>query len=208
MKKDKIVVFDILGPLYHYDAKGWINGAADPAIEILRKAGYKFSNDEEAARVEEDYFVNKGNKPIIMPGFAEIALYLNSEGIKPVVVSAGTDKVLGHMVECAAKDYSDRIGEVIDPKQLVRAEDLTSTIPIGSKKDPKTWIKAVDKYRKPETLAVFEDSFANLMAAVDGLDAEVGYHVTSTKSGLSVLLSDQRIFRGHMEEAYGHIKQR
>ena len=202
---ERIAVFDVLGPAYHYDPNGWNNGAVEPLIGILKREGYKGKNLAEEARDEEAY-QRTGNAQIyIMPGFAETVLYLREQGVRPVVVSAGTGWVLENILGLAAQDYEARTGIHVDPEELVEYGDLHSTIPIGDKKVPATWAEAVRQYGDPETVAVYEDTWKNLEAAVEGLDADVGYHVVSTRSGLAVV-KQGRIYRGHMEEALGHLR--
>lgn len=84
-------------------------------------------------------------------------------------------------------------------------QDLISTVSIGSKKKPETWAKAVQKYDANEVVGIWEDTWANLDAAVTGLNATRGYHVTSTASGLSVVEQDRNIYRGHMNESLEHL---
>ncbi len=196
----KIVVFDVLGPMYHYNENGWTQGAAEGLLALLEEKGITFSTDNEVAQAEED-LQRGGITPYIMPGFVETALYLREHQVKPVVVSAGTPWVLEHTLELAARDYSTRTGMPVNPEQLVDQVDLISTVSLGSKKSPETWSKAVQKYGNTQTLAVYEDTFANLTAAVQGLKPQEGYHVTSTRSGLTqVCLDPLPIYRGHMQE--------
>ena len=198
---EQIVVFDVLGPMYHYDEKGWVGGALGPLLERLEAHGYEMRTAVEEAAAEEHMLVNGVETPHIMPGFAETALYLRDQGVRPVVVSAGSNGALEYTMELAAKDYSDRRGNTINSADLVRPEDIISTVPIGSKKKAETWSEATARYGSADTLAVYEDTFANLMAAMEGLRAGRGYHITSTKEGLAQLCDDKRIFRGHMKEA-------
>lgn len=199
----KIAVLDVLGPMYHYDAQGWIEGAAGPLVKIFKDLGLSYSSDQEAAQIEEDLMKTNKTTPVIMQGFAEYVLGLRERSIRPVVVSAGTPWVLEHTLELAAQDHYDRTGQMSNPEDLVEHADLISTVPIGSKKKPETWAAAVANY-DAATIAVFEDTFANLTAAIEGLNAERGYHITSTKHGLAQVLSDSKIYRGHMEEAGSH----
>ena len=203
--KEKIVVFDVLGPAYHYDQKGWISGAVEPLLERLKKYGYTGKTDVEEAQDEESMIKSGKETPLIMPGFVETVLYLQKERIRPVVVSAGTPWVLEYCIDRAAQDYTDRTGTVIRPEQLVQSADLVSTVGMGSKKKMETWTKAVEGYGGVEVRAVYEDTFANLTASMEGLNPTRGYHVTSTKFGLARLEHDPMIVRGHMEELLKHI---
>ncbi|MFH1053394.1 MAG: hypothetical protein V1740_03165 [Candidatus Woesearchaeota archaeon] len=206
MTQERIAVFDVLGPAYHYDRNGWIDGAVDPLLERLKKHGYTGKTSEEESRDEEDMIRSGKETPLIMPGFAECVLQATKHRIRPVVVSAGTDWVLEYCIERAAKDYCERTGvKGIRPDQLVQRSDLISTVSIGSKKDPQTWKQAVEKYSNPNTFVVFEDSLPNLVAAMEGLDS-AGFHVTPTIYGLAEVLpnptiGDKFVYRGHMLEA-------
>ncbi len=207
MTIEKIAVFDVLGPMYHYDARGWIDGAIEPLIERLHQHGYTGKNMAEEARDEEDLQRTQKEPILIMPGFAETVLYLRHHQVLPVVVSAGTPWVLENTLKLAARDYQTRTGDDCRAEQLVASSDLISTIPFGSKRDPETWRKAVQQYVGAEVIAIYEDTFANLTAAAEGLTPQVGYHVTSTRHGLARLCRDQRIYRGHMLEALEHLQR-
>jgi hypothetical protein len=205
-KIERIAVFDVLGPMYHYDVNGWINGALQPLVARLKKHGYKGVTVEEEAKNEEIMLRAGKEIPEIMPGFVETVLYLHEQRIRPVIVSAGTDWVLEHTLGLVAADYTQRTGVSVVPEQLVHPNDLISTIPIGSKRDPETWKKATRQYRGARVVAIYEDTFANCIAAKEGLHARRGYHVTSTKNGLAVLMGDNTLYRGHMEENLAHLK--
>ena len=207
MTTERIAVFDILGPMYHYDPRGWTNGAVEGLLIRLERHKYVFTNDNEAAQAEEDLQKSGREEIYIMPGFAETVLYLREQKVRPVVVSAGTPWVLEHTVELAAREYSARAGRHLTREQLVAPTDLVSTVPIGSKKDPQTWRRAVQPYAGAEVIAVYEDTFANLTAAMPGVTPQVGYHVTSTQNGLARLCRDERIYRGHMLEVLEHLQK-
>lgn len=230
MTKETIAIFDALGPIYHYDPKGWVSGAAEGLLARLESHGYHFTHDDEVAQAEEDLQRHQDEQIYIMPGFAETALYFQKNKVRPVIISAGTHWVLENTLEEAAKDYSDRTGTIIKPEQLVEPSDLITTIGLGSKKNPITWTKAIERYGFAEILAVYEDIFANLTAAMEGLHnfdklggplcyssgIVYAFHVTSTKFGMARVLESQinentrrfiypasrgGIFRGHVEEA-------
>ncbi len=208
MTTERIAVFDVLGPMYHYDPNGWITTALEPLAGKLQKHGYTGKTAEEEAQDEES-LVRSGKEPIhIMPGFAEIALFFRQHRVRPVVVSAGTPWVLEHTLELAAQDYSARTGNYKVREQLVTPSDLVSTVAFGSKKDPETWQKAVQPYDGAKVVAIYEDNMANLIAAIVGLEPTYGFHVVSSKSGLARAgyrehrdeIHHTEIFRGHMEE--------
>ena len=204
---ERLVVFDVLGPMYHYDASGWEGGAVLPMLDRLRKHGYEIDTAVKEAEAEETMLLTKQEIPLIMPGFVETALFLCSEGVTPVVVSAGSSQVLEYTLELAAEEYYTRTGVYVAPEKVILPEHLISTVPIGSKKQSETWATAVERFGRVPVLSVYEDTFKNLEAAMGGLDATVGYHVTSTKSGLSVVEHDKKIIRGHMQELYGPIQK-
>jgi hypothetical protein len=118
---------------------------------------------------------------------------------------------LENAIDLAAKDYTDRTKQMTNPEQLIKLDDLISTVKIGSKKNPDTWTKAKEKYDGALTITVYEDTYANLKAALQGLKACFGYHITSTKNGLARLVdrcNGPEIFRGHMEECLPDMKNR
>ncbi|MFH1316921.1 MAG: hypothetical protein ABII01_05365 [Candidatus Woesearchaeota archaeon] len=212
MTRQRIAVLDVLGPAYHYDEKGWVESAVEGLKSQLISHGYSGQTQEAEARDEED-MIKSGKQPlVIMPGFVETVLFARGKGIKPVIVSAGTDYVLERCIELAAEDYDLRKGQYVDPEDLVRREDRISTVPIGSKRDIRTWRKAVERYDSPHTIAVYEDSFPNLVAALNGLDPIIGCHVTSTRNGLAVVEDnnferfDGSVYRGHMLEHLPHLQ--
>lgn len=210
MKIEKIAVLDILGPAYHYDAQGWRDGAIEGLIERLKKHDYKWQTAEEEARDEEDLILSGKETPLFMPGFAETILRLLRHRVHPVIVSAGTPRVLEYAMEAVARDYQERTGT--SWKDIYSYDvSLVSTIPIGSKKDPETWRKAIEPIKEwmgdVPTISVHEDTFGNLTAGMQGLQAVYGYHVTSTKNGLATLCSNDRVLRGHMTEALEHLEK-
>src|SRR3989338_4932051 len=117
-KTESLVVFDVLGPAYHYDDKGWAVGAADPLLDLLEKHGYHGSNDAENAENEERLQRVDGVVPLIMPGFVETVQMLKKYPVKSVVVSAGTPWILENAIDLAAKEYRDRTGISVNPEEL------------------------------------------------------------------------------------------
>lgn len=204
---ERIVVFDVLGPMYHYDTKGWKGGAVGPLLNKLRKHGYEIDTAVKEAEAEETMLLTKQEIPLIMPGFVESVLYLRGEGVTPVVVSAGMPWTLEYTLELAAEDYHERTGIFVAPEKIVLPENLISTVLLGSKKVSQTWTTAVERFGDVPVLAVYEDTFKNLEAALEGFDAAVGYHVTSTRSGLSLIEHEREIVRGHMKELHWYLQE-
>jgi beta-phosphoglucomutase-like phosphatase (HAD superfamily) len=200
MIHDPIALFDVLGPAYHYDPHGWIESATDPGIAKLKEHGYNPKTLAEAARDEEDMVINGKEAPLIMPGFAETVLYLREKGIAPVVVSAGTPRLLEHMIDAVARDHTDRTKKYVTPEHIVHPDDLISTVDIGDKKVPLTWKKAIEGYNGATVMAVWEDSYPNITAAIDGTNALLGFHVISAEYGLARSLGRHKVVRGSMNE--------
>ncbi len=178
--KDKVVVFDVLGPGYHYDPKGWEGGAVGPLVELIEQHKDKIPfevNDLESESKAEQFMLEKGiTKPLITEGFVDTVLYLQEKKVVPVIVSAGTTPSLGYFLEQAAREYSNATGQLITPESLFRDEHVISTVDnvIGNKKTPEVWVRAAGDIGK--SIMVFEDTYANLRAATKGLKA-AGYYV-------------------------------
>ena len=86
----KIVAFDILGPMYYYGMDGWANGALKTLTDKLREHGYTGKTSEEEARDEADMLLSGKEVPNITPGFVETVLYIHEQGDAfPIIVSAG-----------------------------------------------------------------------------------------------------------------------
>ncbi len=207
--KTKIVAFDILGPMYHYDgAKGWKEdeGAVKTLLDRIDQFGYKPKTVEEESFVEEE-IIRKGQAEIyIMPGFVETILYTQKQGVLPVIISAGTQGCFELGLEAAVKDYQDRTGQRVSMDQLFPEPHRHSTVGVGSKKKPEIWAKVIaDCYGIADVLATYEDTFANMQAAMQGLDCD-GYHVVAQPNGL--MKAENRIYKGTMTELLPALKEK
>ncbi len=199
----KIAVFDVLGPAYNYGP--WVNSAVEPAEKLLSQWGYDVSTMEKGAKAETEFIRSGKGIPFITRGFVENVLELQDQGIVSVIVSAGDDYTLNYMIAEAVGHYERQTGQRMKVQDVIDKGNIISTIPIGDKKDPKTWQIAVRRYGFTDTRFVYEDSLGNLEAALQGLDGEVGFHVTFTPSGLKKLEHEKEIYRASMVEARDYI---
>jgi hypothetical protein len=205
----KIVGLDILGPMYHYDdVQGWKpeEGAVKTLLEKIEAFGYNPQTADEEAKVEEE-MLRKGETAVdIMPGFVESVIYAQLQGAVPIIISAGTPDCFEIALEAAAKDYTDRTGGFVRPQQLFPEEHRHSTVGVGSKKKAETWAEIVrERYgNRAHVVATYEDTWANLQAAVGGLGGE-GYHVVAQPSGLVTV--EKGIYRGTMTELLSQLKE-
>jgi hypothetical protein len=208
MKKQKIVAFDILGPMYHYDgAQGWKEdeGAVKTLLDIFKKFGYDPKTGEEEAQAEEQIFEKGQAQVSITPGFVETVLYTHQNRALPVIISAGSPGAFEFVLEEAVRDYKNRTGETISVNQLFPEEHRHSTVPVGSKKKPETWATVAARYGQADVLTTYEDTFANMQAAMQGMNCE-GYFVVAQPSGLVTL--EKRIHKGTMQELLPQLKEK
>ncbi len=179
VQKRPTVVYDILGPMYHYDAAGWPEdkGAVVPLIELIKRHNFAAATLREESEVEERMLASGLTTPLITPGFVESAIYVQRAGGLPVIVTAGTPGTAAITLEAAARDYQERTGERVDMARLFPDSCVHSTLDIGSKAEPATWMRAVwENHGIVPVVATYEDSLKNLEAATAGLQGH-GFHV-------------------------------
>jgi len=136
----------------------------------------------------------KGNlEPVMLPGADEVIDYVKSRSIRPVVVTADIQE----SAEITMRPFID--AGLIDPT------DVYAINHVGSKKNPETWAKARGQYfSDKEIKGVFEDTEANLQAALESYDSK-GYLVKHTDSGLSAVSA--RIVRGNLFHLMGELEK-
>lgn len=110
--------------------------------------------------------IRKGNlKPVALDGAEGIVACVRSFGIRPVIVTADFPETAA----LAAKPLVDA--------GLIGPEDVYAIAALGSKKAPETWKNARECYFPGgEIMGVFEDTKANLTAAVEAYATD-GYWV-------------------------------
>jgi hypothetical protein len=206
--KQRIIAFDILGPMYHYDgSQGWKEeeGAVKTLIDKLKGLGYEPNSAEEEAQVEEE-MLRRGQTSIsITPGFVETVLYTQKQGVLPIIISAGTQGCFEIGLEAAVKDYRDRTGESVRIEELFPEQHRHTTVGVGSKKKSETWKTIGERYDGAEVLVTYEDTFTNMKAAMQGLGCD-GYFVVAQPSGLVTL--EKRVFKGTMQELLPKLKEK
>jgi hypothetical protein len=135
-------------------------------------------------------------------GFAETALSYRRNGIVPVIVTSGSERLSELYLERVVEEYNSRTGENISVEDLVASENVH--IVTESKKDSDTWSEAMCKYEGDDIIVLYEDSLPNLEAAMEGLDIEQGVHVTYDDSGL--VEEGEDIVKGSMSEAQDYVE--
>ncbi len=204
----RIIAFDVLGPMYHYDgAQGWKEeeGTVKTLLNKIKEFGYEPETIEEESQVEEEMLRKGQTTASIMPGFVETVLYTQKQGALPIIISAGTPGCFEIGLEAAVKDYRDRTGESVRVEQLFPEQHRHTTVGVGSKKKSETWKTIGERYDDAEVLVTYEDTFANMKAAMQGLDCD-GYFVVAQPNGLITL--EKRVFKGTMQELLPKLKEK
>jgi hypothetical protein len=110
-----------------------------------------------------------------IPGAEDLILQYIGQGIRPVIITAD--------IEAGARESS----KPFVSKGLIRQSDVHAVLDIGSKADPATWVKAVERYQPgSRVVAVYEDTQKNLDAAIKAYKVD-GYLAKETASGLTVM---------------------
>lgn len=199
---NRIVVFDVLGPMYHYDKEGWNpnKGAAGPLIKLLREYDLPMATGEEEVESERKLVCDMGYAVQTTDGFVERVM---QHGERPVIISAGHDDVIRYALEQSVRKYVEATGDTVTAQDLIRSEDIHCTsLPVSrSKKKAATWASILGKHYPGATVgAVYEDTPANLVAAMQGLKTDNGYHVTFESGKQQTSLEGLAVTRGNMRD--------
>jgi len=110
--------------------------------------------------------------PRILSGVEDLLTVYIERGVRPVVLTADI------------QGSADLVTAPLVKKGLLRKQDVHGIHP-ASKKDPNTWTEQLERYvPNANVVAIYEDTQANLDAAVKGYKCP-GYLVKETPSGIT-----------------------